>query len=109
MIMIIICKSAEARSLAKIHLGPLLLANTHAAEEPEEAPLGTSESAFGEVPVDLGNFTSQDFVISLRSFWADSSSPQSPQYFWSFTRENISLLNLCNSPQNLHNNCAEKR
>lgn len=28
--------AAEARSLAKIHLGPLLLANTHAAEEPEE-------------------------------------------------------------------------
>ena len=58
------------------------------------------------IHVGVGNFMSQEFDICLRSFCADSSSPQiSAILVGHFTVENNSLRNY---PQNFCKNCAMK-
>ena len=49
----------------------------------------------------LGNFTSQDFVVFLRCFCVDSSSPQSAQYFVNLLRQIASSLILRNNSAKL--------
>ena len=53
----------------------------------------------------IGNFTSQDVDICLRSFCADSSSPRIPAILAGHLTWDASLRN---SPQNFHNKCARE-